>query len=274
MSPYVFVLDIDGTLVGNVSYLVAQWEILTQFNKKSLRLFKSMVIEQLRDGLLRSQLTEFIKSLSGTCEFFIYTASDDKWAQFFVPCIEAASGIKFSRPIFSRKHCLQIGTDLKKSLQKISSLIYPKLKPLFKSKSAMYQRMLLVDNNKVLLDRETRKSVLCPTYEYMTPFDIVSLVDQRIFLENAYLILKIMSKYGLVQDRLISRKLSGFQLLGVYYSCLAHNLVEYGNNIQKYNEMRRDKFWPKMLGLFVACHQKGASIESIVKYINENVNKE
>jgi hypothetical protein len=38
--------------------------------------------------------------------------------------------------------------------------------------------------------------------------------------------------------------------------------------------MRRDKFWPKMLGLFVACHQKGASIESIVKYINENVNKE
>lgn len=274
MSPYVFVLDIDGTLVGNVSYLVAQWEILNQFNKKKLRMFRSMVIEHLQDGLLRPNLAEFVKRLSGTCEFFLYTAADDKWAQFFVPCIEAASGIKFARPIFSRKHCLQNGTDLKKSLQKISSIIYPRVKPLFRSKSAMYQRMLLVDNNKVLLDRESRKSILCPTYGYMTPFDIVSLVDQRVFLENAYLILKIMSKYSLVPDRSISRKLSGFQLLGVYHNSLANNLVEYGTNIHRYDDMRKDKFWLKLLSLFSSCHQKGNSIESIVKYINENVNKE
>lgn len=268
--PYVFVIDIDGTLIGDVMYHVSEWEILSQYNNKQLRTFRNELVEHLRSGLLRPHFTDFISQFRSTCEFYIYTASDDKWAQFLVPCIEAACGVKFARPIFSRRHCIVDGSNTKKSLSRVSGLVFSRLKVKygFKSIGQVYQQMMLIDNNKVLVDKESKKGVLCSSYTYMQPYDVLRNLHTIIFNSNAYRILTILARYGVVQSSHVRSNANAIQLLAIYHSSLAGNLMRYSKELSYYDTEKKDKFWAKLSGIVSVCLEKQLSCDNLIKYVN------
>lgn len=278
MEPFIYVIDIDGTLIGDISHQVAEWEIIMKYDPKKLKAFKSHLIHQLQHGLLRPGIADCITTLKNNnelSEFFLYTASDDKWAQFLVPCMEVACGIKFGRPIFSRKHCLCVDRSMKKSLLKISNMVHTKLKPrymhMFKKPSHVFDHMLLIDNNKVLVEREARKAIICPSYEYVLPCDILRLIDADILESNALGICKILAKYELMDEKVVARHTHAYTLLAAYYDAYASLLRQMVRVSAMQERQKRDKFWPNLANALVALQQKRVTKDAMLKYINSKL---
>lgn len=279
-EPFVYVIDIDGTLVGDVTYEVCEWEILQRYEPKKLKAFRAKLIDHLREGLMRPFISDFLtmmKQANDNTEFFVYTASDDKWAQFFVPCIETACGCKFSRPIFTRKHCLSMDKSLKKSLVKISNQVWTKLKPkyggsLFKNAAHVSEHMLLIDNNKVLIEKETRKGIICPSYEHNIIYDVLRNIDERVLHENTYGIMQVLAKYSLVDHNKLNN-MSGknnhsvsYALLALYYEAYADHLRVFHRKMDR--SSKRDRYWLNLAHMIETLQSKRISKESMIKYIN------
>lgn len=273
-DPTIFVIDIDGTLVGDVSFQVCEWEILQMYEPKKLKAFRQKLIEHLRNGLMRPFIADFIASMKQNneyTEFFLYTASDDKWAQFFVPCIEVACGYKFARPIFSRKHCLQFDKSLKKSLIKISNQVFARLKikyaNLLKSRVHLAEHMILIDNNKVLVDKETRKGIICPSYEQKITYDILRNLDDRLFHMHAYHIAQILEKYDLI-EAVTSSRTSSYMLLSLYYASLSSHMKDFA---KVDHTSRKDRYWLTLGNLIISLQQRDIPKDSMIKYINKKM---
>lgn len=273
-DPCIYVIDIDGTLVGDVTHQVCEWEILLKYDPKKLKTFRLKLIEHLREGLLRPCISDFmsmIKQANELTEFFLYTASDDKWAQFLVPCIESACGCKFSRPIFTRKHCLNTEKSMKKSLIKISTQVWSKLKPkygglVFKNAKHLSDHMLLIDNNKVLIDRETKRGIICPSYDHCVLYDVLRNIDERVLHDNVHGIMQVLGKYGLVDTgKVASSRSSSYSFLATYYEQYAERLMIYARKDRNY---RRDRFWLTLVHMIEALQNKRVSKETMIKYIN------
>lgn len=277
-EPCIYTIDIDGTLIGDITYHVAEWEMLSKYDRKKLKTFKTQLIQSLQNGLLRPHVADFIthiKANNNRCEFFLYTASDDKWAQFLVPCIEAACGCKFARPIFSRKHCLIIDKSIKKSLMNISTAVFNKLKNNstlnLRKPTQVYDNMILIDNNKVLLDKEQRKCIICPSYDYECSYDILRLIDTNILAANSQGIASILQKYDFIDPKESSRASGQFGIIALYYEGYAMTLRTMHKTIIAQERQRRDKFWLNLANAIVALQLKHVNKESIVKYINNKL---
>ena len=269
----VYTIDIDGTLIGDITHHVAEWEILSRYDKKKVKQFKTNLIQALQKGLMRPHVAEFINHIKANnerAEFYLYTASEDKWAQFLVPCIEAACGCKFARPIFSRKHCLLVDRSLKKSLQCISTSIFNKLKARYSIKKAsyVYDNMILIDNNKVLIEKEVRKGILCPSYDYPHSYDVLRLIDPSILEHQINGITNILAKYELVDERSVARQQQPHNVLASYYEDYAKSLRSMQNTIVVQDRHKRDKFWIQLANAIVALQSKRVSKDHLIKYIN------
>ena len=276
-DPYLFLLDIDGTLVGDITYHVVEWEILTRFDKKKLRVFKQQLIDSLKSGLLRSSLSDFLTQLkthNESTEFYLYTAGETKWVHFLIPCIEQACGFKFNRPYFTRNHCQFTTNSVKKSLAKISPIIYSKLKTKynFKSSNAVLDNLILVDNTRVLGDKELKRWIACPTYEYKALYDVLRNLDSNVFHEHSLAIATIMQKYGIMRSlssSAVEKSYSGYLIAASYYEDYARDLRAYA----KSNRSTKDKFWISLANAIIILHKKKVSKDSMVKYINSKLLK-
>lgn len=268
---HVFVIDIDGTIIGDILYEVCEWEIIMKCDPRKIKFFKQRLIAHLRAGLLRPYLADFVTTLkkqNEANEFFVYTASDDKWAQFLIPCIESACNVKFKRPIFSRKHCIVSTMSVKKCLANISTQVFQRLKPMgiYKNKTQLHNQMILIDNNYVLIDQETKKGIICPTYDHKIVYDVLRNLDEYILHERIGDIIGILQKYSLIPQ--ISEKdvLSSYQILAMYYKNYSNKLSQYSSLLEK--GIKRDKYWLNLANLFVALNKKGVSTDKMIKYIN------
>lgn len=161
------VIDIDGTILGDISPQVIEWQMISDYNKSSMRYFKKYLIDVLRDYLIRpglsTFLTDFKESHGNNVHFFVYTASEHKWAMFLTPCIEAALGIQFKRPIFTRNHmvfCKKSGY-YKKSLGHVLPSMNKTCKTTMKLEDCV-----LIDNNSTLIPSESSRLILCSTFDY------------------------------------------------------------------------------------------------------------
>jgi hypothetical protein len=252
MAGLICVLDIDGTIIGDVTSQVMEWEILSKFDKSKLRMFRLQLISHLRNGLLRPFLADFIHKLKkiGTENIYVYTASDDSWAQMIVPCIESAAGVKFNRPIFSRKHCIVNAGSMQKSLKLISDKILRG-----RGKGAdIYKNIFLIDNNSVLIHDERKLGVLCPTYNVAIPTDVLKNIDQTVFTNNCTQILKIIQRYGFC----LHNETSSYMILSKYYDYYAGVLK---NHARTYKGEQSDTYW-----LDIGNHiSKNDSRNSLVK---------
>lgn len=169
----IIILDIDGTMIGNINSQVAYYDINNRLKKNKITCKFSFIefCKELKHGLIRPGLDKFIKYIKlhyKNTFFFIYTASETKWAQFLIKKIEDIHDLKFERPLFTRKDCVYRNGSRMKSLEKIKQRIMNcvKKKGYIISSNYFYNNVMLIDNNNVLGKEEKYALLKCPTYDY------------------------------------------------------------------------------------------------------------
>lgn len=177
-EPILFILDLDGTIIGNCEYQVLLYDIMNNIKKISNAKFKKKIIENYKSKfkLTRPYFKYFynsMKELYPNCLIYIYTASTKDWANFEILAIEKTNNIKFDRPIFARDYCITDSYgNYKKSINKIIPIIRKK------NKNVNLSNMLIIDNNKVFIDY-SNNFILCNTYDFILFQDVCDLINAQ-----------------------------------------------------------------------------------------------
>ena len=193
--PYVFVIDIDGTLVGNVGFQSQYASIVNTLKKYKIKANVQYAIPPAfgpHSKLVRPGFAAWVKAMQAMYKevyFFIYTASEKSWAHLEISWIEKLHNIKFARPIFTRDECFN---DTTNSMRKSLGKIYPKiistivrergsLKPLSMAqrKAIIDTHLVAIDNNSVYNDR-LDKLLLCPDYGYTVFENLLTLIPKDV----------------------------------------------------------------------------------------------
>ena len=271
MIPIIVLLDIDGTVVGDVSSQVAEWEILKCVAPKKIPLFKKHLIHALKRGLVRPYCADFltgIKSKTEHVEFFFYTASEDQWAKVLVPCIEAAAGITVNRPILSRRHCLFRDGTIYKSFKQILPAVMPTLRKKYQgddlTSKRLLENMMLIDNNKVLHENKSQL-ILCPTYDATVTTDMIKQIDEEILEANLQIVGNILIKYGMVNKHYKFNGIHGF--LAQYYATLSQIFRIHESPVN-------DTFLADVTTFMLTGMKKKYEKEMLVKYINQKLSSQ
>lgn len=274
----IVLLDIDGTIIGNVVPIICEWELMLQIGDKAkMTKFRQNLHEVLVSGLLRPGLADFIDAMKRQIEteFFIYTASNTKWANYLIPVIEGIIGHKFQRPIFTRNHCL-ISTStnsviIRKSLVKISNIVWRRIKTMYPHATITDVRnnIALVDNSLVLVPNEKKRMILCPTYHAMPVVDVLKNIDNSRLRNDYKNIMNTLIVHGMFPDSKLnkSQSMTFDRFLSYYYTYLGYL---YKKN-DKYSELfSHDSFWPVLATLFEK-HANPDIKETSIKYINQQL---
>lgn len=193
--PLVILLDIDGTLIGDISPQVVMYELKKRlklpYNAKNLH-------DQLNSGIIRPNFKAFFNDLKDYgIEFFIYTASEKKWAENIVKQIESTSGVKFNRPLFTRNNCQLLNGEYKKSISHVLPSVIKCLKKKYNNLTAASLRnmVMAIDNNNVYNTSDKKSLVLCDTYQYSSPENIPCYVNKTLFDQHSSLVMSVLSSY-------------------------------------------------------------------------------
>lgn len=185
MLPYIFIFDIDGTIIGDISHISREYVINKRINDISRHSEKSNYVidfqKELKEGLLRpyfKEFIEYIKKKFNPCELFIYTRSSHAWTNGpLVSNIETALGTKFNKPYFTRENSI----DNLKSLPEIFDSILKTLKSkkkynnntLYKYKDTiLHERTIFIDDIPNNLTNMNNRQLVCPVYEFKPWRDI------------------------------------------------------------------------------------------------------
>lgn len=251
-KPLIIVLDIDGTIIGDITPQILLYELhltLKKANNKVNIMNLKKFQEKLTEGIIRPYFLKFIKRLKehyNNVEFFIYTASERKWATFMIANIEKVLGIKFNRPLFTRDNCILNNNDYKKSFTPLRKCIVKTLKKKYSmNNSDIENRILIIDNRTDIYDKADKKHLLlCPTYNYISLENIPSFITEKDFKAYNILIYKILIKYKVIQD--ISNSYIDFQ--SKYYSKYINELeIVKTNNVKYIN----DKFFLYLMNILI-----------------------
>ena len=275
--PIVMLLDLDGTLIGKVSTMIAEFDLHKQTimasggteaaaHSASARTLRESFKVRLLNGLLRPGIRRFLRKVedmhadtrTAPVELFIYTASDDKWAKIIMSCVEAAAGFSFNRPLFFRSNCIKVDgptgiPELRKSIVHLLPKLYKSLRtryPLLLSQRDLASRVVLVDNTPGIMavPEENARLVVCPTYNYVQMYDVLAKLDATTMLSRAALVAAILSRHGMVAS--FTPQMSAIQIIASYYLWLSRNLAS--SNADNEITMRRDTFWTSMRELIPA----------------------
>jgi hypothetical protein len=232
--------DLDGTLVGDVLPLIVEWDLITRFEKGKIQQFRKNVIAQLQNGLLRPHLATFIDTMKARyeneCKFYIYTASESKWAHFLIGCIETYIGFKFERPLFTRKHCITSSREYQKSLHKVAAIILTKKGNV----KEFVSNSVLIDNNKILVD--SRNLVLCPTYAFKDVYDVLRLISESVVHDNYIAIAQVLMEHGFFPQIDAPKTYSYHVFKSLYFTHLGSEIKENIKNLK----LIKDDYWLKL----------------------------
>ena len=186
-KPFNLLIDLDGTIIGNIGPQVREYEFVRFLNRnitngKKERYHTSLLHEDMQRGLVRPGFAEAmhaIKRKHPEVQIYVYTASSHDWAHFVIPRIEKLlfGGPFFNRPLLTRNHCDP--NTFQKSVSKVAPLL------------GNDHFTFLVDNNPTLSARESSQLVLCPSYEYTVVVDPLRSISAR----NVRLYHKIISNF-------------------------------------------------------------------------------
>lgn len=179
MEHVVFLLDLDGTLQGDINPQVKEYEFMRVLNSrilgKKMKYNLEYLYEDMDMGLIRNHMVNTIREICQkhkNVDFYVYTASSDVWGKFVVRNIkkryfEKEKGFN-TDIIFTRTHCItsiENNTIVqRKSISHIKPLILKSLRTKYKTK--VQPLIYLVDNNYVLFQNESQYLIHCPTYNY------------------------------------------------------------------------------------------------------------
>lgn len=275
MLPVCAFLDIDGTIIGDITPQVTCWEILKDLGSKNMPRFRTSLIHHLKNGLVRNGFADFlniVKRAYPNIEFFIYTASIGPWAAYLIPCIEIALDIKFHRPFFTRNHCHK--SNMTKSLEEVMPLVIKSLKRESKyddvtiDMKSMKNRSFIVDNNDVLVKRETSRWIQAPTYSGMPMIDILSFLDDAT-ITNKYLRIAGILQHNNMLPRMSLKHLTLDAFKSIYYRTMAQMIDANAKSMH-----HTDQYWIKLANILVRADVKdGAFKDSVIVYVNRKMNK-
>ena len=259
MVPLVLLIDLDGTVQGDILPQVEEHKLI---NKLPVKINRKFLSGDYTKGLLRPYFTHFVnmieKQHAGRIEMFIYTASEKKWAYHIVPIIESITGVKFNRPIFTRNEC-----NMEKQAHKSLAAVKPKImRSLRKSysgithKSSLDNMIFLIDNSHVL--EESKFLLKCPTYGYAVNVDILRNIPadlQKKFHAD------ISSHFGLPISRNVWELYKNIYL----YAYKTYLTITKGNL-----PYSKDRYWKKVYMVFETLKYDYGKILQNVKQLGRN----
>ena len=192
--PYIFILDIDNTIIGDVYNCIGESIILNyifkycKINNIIANCDKKLdIINELNEGLLRPYFIDFInfiKSKYKNIEIYLYTNSAYSWINNsgFIDNIEKIVKIKFNKPYFTRENAL----DRQKLLGNIYDDIieknvkkYPLLKIDKNKKKVFDSQLVFIDDIPNNLKDYPDKQIVCPEYNYYPYYNIKEKIIKK-----------------------------------------------------------------------------------------------
>jgi hypothetical protein len=163
---YVFILDLDGTIIGDCIYQSEMFKIYLILNKLGIKIKINDILDvcyKEKSRLIRPYFGDFIRKMREnykSVSFYIYTASEKVWAEKEIGIIEKNLNIKFNRPIFSRNDCIRVEDSINKRIEykKSIELIRRKIK-------VKNPEILIIDDKDVYIDNRERL-IRCNIYNY------------------------------------------------------------------------------------------------------------
>lgn len=266
--PLVILIDLDGTIIGDISQQVITFEIAKATTKS---IFDAQDFKfKLQNGLIRPYFGTFVRSLTvhrPNIELFVYTASEKTWAEHVIKHIEQVIGVKVNRPIFSRTSCVynEQQQEYKKS---VGFVITPILKCLKRkygitfAKKDFINRVLVIDNNNVYSHSDQKRIVVCPTYNHRVPENVVAKIPIEIFKKHTPVIIAILKKYIPLSSTAHTDYNQFQREFYMYY-------LHYLSNIEKMNaKYAHDKLWLHLRDILMT-HNITLFDEKNIKYINK-----
>lgn len=261
-DPIIFILDLDGTIIGNCIYQVLLNNLDEIVKTNNLKAKKNQLLSQCYDTsskLIRPFFVYFITSMKKyfqNCQFYIYTASEKSWANKEIIMIEKNNKLQFNRPIFSRGDCiLNSDGQYVKSVKKI----LPRIEKNNKGIKIRQENILVIDNNQVFIDYISNL-VICPTYDFVHFCDIWNSIDKE-YLQNKN-----------VKDFITN-------LIMTNKACKYYNQNEINSDVleqkhrwlyKKYKKInqdnksyKKDMFWKKLTNIIIA--------KNITSFTKQNV---
>jgi hypothetical protein len=265
LKPIVVLLDFDNTIVGDVAWL--SWEYsLVRANHRRIRYQHKLIEDDLNHGLIRPYFADFIKLMKSryhNVEFFVYTASDKRWAEFIISKIEKVLNLRFHRPIFARDSCITINNSYYKSIEKIQKHLCSALKPKYGLLTSYkeFQSIVLIDNNpRSLIERDFQ--ITCPNYNYNQPINVLRHFNRPNIPVMAATLNKILSPKTSFPNT------SGDAFFHAYYAYLS---LAYMNASIVNNKEKQDRFWKYMLKRMTKRNISEMNSRQLVGYISKHL---
>lgn len=264
--PLVVIIDLDGTIIGDITPQIMTFEVTKALKTTGDKVSYDMndLRMKLRTGLLRPYFESFLSTLNSSMnvEFFVYTASEKTWAELVIKNVEAVTGIKFNRPLFSRNFCIQQDREYKKGLYFVKASILKTLKKkygvTFTGKD-LSSNFLIVDNNNVYPTADHKHLIVCPTYGYKIPENVVANIRFDTFKKYHGIINGVLRKY--IQ---LSGTSDFHQFQKEFYTYYLNMLNSAHKNHTKHAS---DKFWMHLRDVIIT-HKLNSFDEKTVKFIN------
>ena len=271
--PYIFIFDIDETIIGDISHQILEWRLLEIIDPILIKHYD--ITDVLNNGMLRPYFKEFIEFINKkykNVEIFVYTNSSYNWAKYgIIPNIQKIVNNKINEPYFTRED----SNDMQKLLGNlydniIEKLIskYPLLK-LDKNKEFIFQNQLVfIDDIKENLKDYPQKQILCPEYTKCDCYDMKS---------------RLIDKYHIKEDKFDNEKVLKFfeeNYLPLYN--IKGSILQQDKYFQELLELRlqrrqeilnfNDTFFKSLINILDKEKTLKLDVKTIMR-INEKLNK-
>jgi hypothetical protein len=187
--PFIFIFDIDNTIIGNISHQINEYEILELINPSLIKNYD--ITEDLKYGLLRpnfKDFIEFIKNKYKNVEIYVYTNSSYLWINnVVIHNIEKVIEYKINEPYFTRYDSNNYNKLLGNIYDSIiDNLIskYPLLKQNKYKEYVFQNQIVFIDDIKDNLKDYPQKQILCPEYKYIDCYDIKANLINKLQIEE------------------------------------------------------------------------------------------
>ena len=270
-SPLVLILDVDGTLVGDVTNQVMLYDIARKMKQSKARINYSA--KDMKDyiqttAIIRPHFKCFFDATKETnIEIFIYTAAEKTWAEYIIKHIEASMNIKFNRPLFTRSNCVNYNGEFKKSIKHITPAILKALKrkPAYKHLKSLSNAVMAIDNTPIFIEQDAQ--LLCTTYSVAPPVNIPRHITREAWEKNYKLINDVVSSYHSTYKPTSSL----FKFEKQYYTTYNDNIASY---LRQRQLSSNDPLFKVLQDILVDGNVKILSAKNIQyiskKYVKEN----
>ena len=262
-KPIVFLLDIDGTILGNIGPQVSIYDLKLS-NHVNINYTVKDLLDRFDKGLLRPYFEAFIKQTQRrlpNAEFFIYTAADNRWGTFISSVIEKHIDFKFNKPIFTRKHCFNIDHKIVKSIKHITPSIKRSLSKKYGKQCDLTNRIIMIDNSVVFQENEMKQVLICNTYNNIVPENIPVYINEIIF--NQYKS-SIETRLHKLIPNISTKNYIEFQK--TFYAYYIHALQKYTSHVPQ------DRFW-FYLNRLLEIKNITLFTPNTIEYINSKLSK-